>query len=115
MIKSITANTSDRLVGSIFWAVFFIGAVFGFFFLGRLVFADYPWKEVTDIGVTLQNGGLQFDIRPFIPLEETARMIIGIAVYCFAVRVVYRQLEKRFGPLLGSGRRSRAASPSVES
>lgn len=110
MLKSITANTSDRLAWAIAWPVFFGLVIVGFLALGRLVFADYPWRETTDVGVRFQNGGLKFDLQPFIPLVRTFWMIVGVAVYYMTVRVLYAQFEKRFGLLRGSGRRSRATT-----
>jgi len=93
----------DRGWSLLAWIVYAILVPYGFLVLGRFAFVDYPWREATDIGVSLKNGGLQFNVVPFIPIADTIRLFLATAAYIVVVCFLTFEVRKRFGPLWGKG------------
>ena len=86
------------------WVFFTVAAFFGLMYLGRYVLASYPWERATDIGISLEDGGLQFKIVPFIPLAETAVLLLAFWAYVLAVLWLWAQVRKHANPFSGSRR-----------
>jgi len=97
MLRTATNEMTDRLWWAASWILFALVAFFGFMVVGRLFFADYPWAAATDIGVSYEDGGLQFEVIPFVPIADTLQLFLGIGLYVASVRVLAGLIRKRFG------------------
>ena len=101
MIDAVSARFEGdhRLLKAIMaWVFFTVVAFFGLMYLGRYVLASYPWERATDIGVSFEDGGLQFRIVPFIPLAETAVLLLAFWAYVLAVLWLWAQAVRHANP-----------------
>jgi len=92
-----SASLRDRSWSLVAWISFGILVPYGFLILGRFAFADYPWQEATDIGVSIRNGAIVFKVVPIIPIGQTFQLLLSTAIYVAAVWFFARELRRRFG------------------